>query len=80
MANEVNKAEAKMVVNNCVRTPEGRALLTYFIDQGTTYSFTTDPIMNAYLEGKRVHGRVFLDVLRENHPHLLEDILNKKGE
>ncbi len=71
-------AEIEMVVNNCVNTKEGRALLKYFIDIGTQTTFSNDPVMVGYWEGYRYHGRAFLNVLMEKHKDKITLVLSNE--
>lgn len=67
--------EAVMIVHTCVRSPEGRELLKYFIDESTGYTFSSDPQTNAYLMGKRHKGKLLLHALRAHQPEHLQSIL-----
>ena len=65
----------EMVVRDMLAVPNGRALLDYFITEAMGQTFTTDPIMNGFLEGRRWHGKKMFEILRRKHPELIQATL-----
>lgn len=70
----------ELVVETLLKSEGGKEVLKYFVLDGMGASFTTDPIMNSYLEGRRLYGRKMLQILRRKHIEYIAEILGADTE
>jgi hypothetical protein len=71
-------AALKLVVRELVKTQGGLEVLRFFVHDGMGASYTTDPVFNAYLEGRRSYGRKIFKILTSEHNHLIQDVLGNE--
>ena len=65
----------ELVVQTLLKSQDGVEVLKFFIRDGLGASFTTDPLMNSYLEGRRLYGRKMLQILTTKFKQHVAEVL-----